>query len=42
VIERPTGHLLITCIHVNASLVAFNQIEMARLPEPDTTPDGST
>ena len=36
-IEGPTGHLLMVSIHVNASLLAFNQTVMARLPSFDTT-----
>jgi hypothetical protein len=38
-----TGHHLMACIHVNASLPAFNRTVMARLPAFDTTShDGST
>jgi hypothetical protein len=37
------GHLLMACIHVNASLLAFNRTVKARLPAFDTTShDGST
>jgi hypothetical protein len=36
-IEGPTGQLLMARVHVNASLLAFNQTVMARPPAFDTT-----